>query len=87
MAETRIGVIGCAGRVGRMLIADIARTAGCVLAAASPFARARPSGLPHASVRQGQHIHVRRCAAHSAGIRRTPDEAFVTEDPFVMTLI
>jgi 4-hydroxy-tetrahydrodipicolinate reductase len=32
MAETRIGVIGCAGRVGRMLVADIARTAGCTLA-------------------------------------------------------
>src|SRR5215216_380207 len=31
MAETRIGVIGCAGRVGRMLIADIAATEGCVL--------------------------------------------------------
>jgi 4-hydroxy-tetrahydrodipicolinate reductase len=32
MAETRIGVIGCAGRVGRMLIADIAAAEGCVLA-------------------------------------------------------
>lgn len=32
MAETRIGVIGCAGRVGRMLIADIVAAEGCVLA-------------------------------------------------------
>ena len=32
MAETRIGVIGCAGRVGRMLIADILATEGCALA-------------------------------------------------------
>ena len=32
MAETRIGVIGCAGRVGRMLIADIAASAGCAIA-------------------------------------------------------
>ena len=32
MAEIRIGVIGCAGRVGRMLIADINATAGCALA-------------------------------------------------------
>jgi 4-hydroxy-tetrahydrodipicolinate reductase len=32
MAETRIGVIGCAGRMGRMLIADIAATEGCALA-------------------------------------------------------
>lgn len=32
MAEIRIGVIGCAGRVGRMLIADIAATEGCALA-------------------------------------------------------
>ena len=31
MAETRIGVIGCAGRVGRMLIADIVATEGCAL--------------------------------------------------------
>ena len=31
MAETRIGVIGCAGRVGRMLIADIVATEGCTL--------------------------------------------------------
>lgn len=32
MAETRIGVIGCAGRMGRMLVADIAGTQDCVLA-------------------------------------------------------
>jgi 4-hydroxy-tetrahydrodipicolinate reductase len=31
MAEVGIGVIGAAGRVGRMLIADIVATAGCVL--------------------------------------------------------
>ena len=40
MAETRIGVIGCAGRMGRMLVADIAATEGCVLAGGI----ARPSG-------------------------------------------
>jgi len=32
MAETRIGVIGCTGRVGRMLIADIVVADGCALA-------------------------------------------------------
>src|SRR6266705_3460386 len=31
MAETRIGVIGCAGRMGRMLVADIVATEGCTL--------------------------------------------------------
>lgn len=31
MAEIRIGVVGCAGRVGRMLIADIVATDGCAL--------------------------------------------------------
>src|SRR5213595_3079207 len=31
MAETRIGVIGCGGRMGRMLIADIVTTEGCGL--------------------------------------------------------
>jgi len=32
MAETRIGVIGCAGRMGRMLVRDILATKGCALA-------------------------------------------------------
>ena len=32
MAENRIGVIGCAGRVGRMLVADIVASEGCALA-------------------------------------------------------
>jgi 4-hydroxy-tetrahydrodipicolinate reductase len=32
MAETGIGVIGCAGRMGRMLVADIVATEGCALA-------------------------------------------------------
>jgi 4-hydroxy-tetrahydrodipicolinate reductase len=32
MAQIRIGVIGVAGRVGRMLVADIAATEGCALA-------------------------------------------------------
>ena len=31
MAETRIGVIGCGGRMGRMLIADIVASEGCGL--------------------------------------------------------
>ena len=31
MAEVRIGVIGVAGRVGRMLVADIEATEGCAL--------------------------------------------------------
>jgi len=40
MAQTRIAVIGCAGRVGRMLVADIAGTEGCALAGGT----ARPGG-------------------------------------------
>jgi len=32
MAETKIGIIGCAGRMGRMLIREIAGTEGCALA-------------------------------------------------------
>jgi 4-hydroxy-tetrahydrodipicolinate reductase len=31
MADTRIGVIGCGGRMGRMLIADIVASEGCTL--------------------------------------------------------
>jgi 4-hydroxy-tetrahydrodipicolinate reductase len=43
MAEIRIGVIGCAGRVGRMLIADIVATEGCVLSGG--IARPGSAGL------------------------------------------
>ena len=32
MAGTRMGVIGCGGRMGRMLLAEIAATEGCALA-------------------------------------------------------
>jgi len=32
MAELRIGISGCAGRMGRMLVAEVAATPGCVLA-------------------------------------------------------
>ena len=31
MAELRIGISGCAGRMGRMLVAEVAATAGCAL--------------------------------------------------------
>src|SRR6185437_5631753 len=32
MAGTKIGVVGCGGRMGRMLVAEIAATEGCVVA-------------------------------------------------------
>lgn len=32
MAELRIGISGCAGRMGRMLVVEVAATKGCVLA-------------------------------------------------------
>ena len=32
MAEIRIGISGCGGRMGRMLVAEVASTPGCVLA-------------------------------------------------------
>jgi 4-hydroxy-tetrahydrodipicolinate reductase len=32
MAGTRMGVVGCGGRMGRMLVAEIAASEGCVLA-------------------------------------------------------
>src|SRR5258708_31298467 len=38
MADIRMGVIGCAGRMGRMLIAEIAGAEGCVLAGGSASA-------------------------------------------------
>jgi 4-hydroxy-tetrahydrodipicolinate reductase len=42
MAGTRIGVIGCGGRMGRMLIADIVASEGCELAGGA----ARPGSAP-----------------------------------------
>ena len=35
MAETRIGVLGCGGRMGRMLVAEIAASEGCILSGGS----------------------------------------------------
>jgi len=35
MAEVRIGIVGCAGRMGRMLAQEVARTKGCKLAGGS----------------------------------------------------
>jgi 4-hydroxy-tetrahydrodipicolinate reductase len=35
MAGTRMGVVGCAGRMGRMLVAEIAGTEGCSVAGGS----------------------------------------------------
>ena len=32
MAETRIGVVGCGGRMGRFLLAEIHATKGCAIA-------------------------------------------------------
>jgi 4-hydroxy-tetrahydrodipicolinate reductase len=40
MAKVRVGVIGCAGRMGRMLIREIASAEGCVLAGGT----VRPGG-------------------------------------------
>jgi 4-hydroxy-tetrahydrodipicolinate reductase len=55
MAETRVAVIGCAGRMGRMLVHDIVATKGCTLAGGL----ARPGG---ASVGQdiGELVGMRR---------------------------
>jgi 4-hydroxy-tetrahydrodipicolinate reductase len=35
MAKTKIGVVGCGGRMGRMLVAEIAATQGCSVAGGS----------------------------------------------------
>jgi 4-hydroxy-tetrahydrodipicolinate reductase len=35
MAKTKIGVVGCGGRMGRMLVAEIAATEGCSVAGGS----------------------------------------------------
>ena len=35
MADVRIGIVGCAGRMGRMLAQEVARTKGCKLAGGS----------------------------------------------------
>ena len=35
MAGTKMGVVGCGGRMGRMLVAEIAHTEGCSVAGGS----------------------------------------------------
>ena len=35
MAKTKMGVVGCGGRMGRMLVAEIAATEGCTIAGGS----------------------------------------------------
>ena len=35
MAKTKMGVVGCGGRMGRMLVAEIAATEGCAVAGGS----------------------------------------------------
>jgi 4-hydroxy-tetrahydrodipicolinate reductase len=44
MADTRIAVLGCAGRMGRMLVADVVATAGCALAGGTVRAGAAKGG-------------------------------------------
>src|SRR5258707_15376981 len=41
MADIRVGVIGCTGRMGRMLIAEIVGAEGCVLAGGCAAADSR----------------------------------------------
>ena len=56
MAGTRIGVVGCGGRMGRMLVAEIAATEGCSVAGGC----ARPGSA-----------HVNHDIGELAGIGRT----------------
>src|SRR5216684_2847718 len=56
MAGTRIGVVGCGGRMGRMLVAEIAATEGCAVAGGC----ARPGSA-----------HVNHDIGELAGIGRT----------------
>jgi 4-hydroxy-tetrahydrodipicolinate reductase len=44
MAELRIGISGCAGRMGRMLVAEVAATPGCKLAGAIDAPSSRDLG-------------------------------------------
>jgi 4-hydroxy-tetrahydrodipicolinate reductase len=44
MADTRIAVLGCAGRMGRMLVADVVATAGCALAGGTTRAGSAAKG-------------------------------------------
>ncbi len=36
MTEMKIGVVGCAGRMGRMLVREAHETAGCAVAVSVP---------------------------------------------------
>ena len=56
MAGTKMGVVGCGGRMGRMLVAEIAATEGCTVAGGC----ARPGSA-----------HVNHDVGELAGIGRT----------------
>ena len=79
MAETRIGVIGCAGRMGRMLVADIAATEGCALAGGTArpgSAGARPGSRRAGRGRPARHRRQRRmprrCCATATSRSNSP---------------
>jgi len=44
MAELRIGISGCAGRMGRMLVGEVAATQGCTLAGGTDASGSRELG-------------------------------------------
>jgi 4-hydroxy-tetrahydrodipicolinate reductase len=53
MAKTKMGVVGCGGRMGRMLIAEIAATEGCTVAGGS---EAPGSGYVNQDIGELAHI-------------------------------
>jgi 4-hydroxy-tetrahydrodipicolinate reductase len=53
MAKTKMGVVGCGGRMGRMLVAEIAATEGCTVAGGS---EAPGSGYVNQDIGELAHI-------------------------------
>ena len=53
MAGTKIGVVGCGGRMGRMLVAEVAATEGCAIAGGS---EAPGSGYVNQDIGELAHI-------------------------------
>ena len=71
MSGTKMGVVGCGGRMGRMLIAEIAATDGCLVAGGS---EAPDSGYVNQDIGElagiGRHRHCYRRDSRKADARQ-----------------
>ena len=64
MAGIKMGVVGCGGRMGRMLVAEIAHTDGCSVAGGSEA----PGLVGRVAVEQRRLRHVALAQPHAGAV-------------------